>query len=324
MSGAWNLEIDALMTSSPPTAAGAAGGERHGASAVAELPMERINSPEPFFRGFTKTVREIWDYRELLVNLTRKELKVKYKDSMLGFLWSLARPTLHLAIYYVAIGEFLGAGIPDFPIYLFAGLIVWNLFIDILTSATGSIVSNAGLVKKVYFPREILPLSVVGGACVHFVIQLGVLVAAMLVFQHDFITMNLLYLPLGLLAILVMAAALGLLLAAANVYLRDTQHLLEVALLFLFWMSPIVYPVVTVLDRIDGAILAIYLANPLTVSVMAVQRALYGTVYVDGQQVLFDGNLLGRLSIVLVASLALFWLAQRVFARAQGNFAQEL
>jgi ABC-2 type transport system permease protein len=298
--------------------------EQHGGAAVEALPMVRVNPPQPFFRGFLAAVVEIWRYRELLVNLTRKELKVKYKESVLGFVWSMARPAFHLAIYYVAIGKFLGASIPDFPIYLFSGLIAWNMFTDILNNAVGSIVGNGGLIKKVYFPREILPLSVVGGAIVHFFIQLGVLVAAMVVFRHGFVGMNLLYLPPALITLIVLAAALGLALSAANVYLRDTQHLLEVVLLFLFWMSPIVYPITFVLGRLHGALLTLYLANPLTILIMTIQRALYASVYVNGEKVLFSGDLLGRLLIVMAMSFGFLWLSQRIFARAQGNFAQEL
>jgi ABC-2 type transport system permease protein len=296
----------------------------HGADAVETLEFERINPPEPFFRGFGKAVREVWAFRELLLNLTRKELKVKYKDSALGFLWSLARPAFYLCIYYVAIGKFLGASIPAFPIYLFSGLIAWTLFTDILNNAAGSIVGNGPLIKKVYFPREILPLSVVGSALFQFFIQLGVLLVAELLLGHEFWGWNLLYLPVGMLAMLLMATAFGLVLSASNVYLRDTAHLLDVALLFLFWMSPVVYPITFVLGRLHGPMLTLYLANPLTTGVMTVQLALYKSVYVDGQQVLFDGNLDFRLAIVLGASVVAVWLAQRIFARAQGNFAQEL
>lgn len=296
----------------------------HGAHAIEHLPMERVNPPEPFFRGFGRTAREVWTYRELLLNLTRKELKVKYKDSVLGFLWSLARPMVTLAIYYVAIGKFLGAGIPSFPIYLFTGLIAWSLFTDIIASCTGTIVANGGLIKKVYFPREILPLSAVGAALVHFCMQLLVLFAAMLIARYDFFGWNLLLIVPALFVLLLLATGGGLMLSAANVYLRDTQHLIELVLLFLFWMSPIVYPVTYVTERLSGGLLRLYLANPMTNVVMGFQRATYKHIVVDGRQVLFGGDILLRLLVLTAFGLVFLWFGQRVFARAQGNFAQEL
>jgi ABC-2 type transport system permease protein len=298
----------------------------HGAAALDGVPMTRVNAPQPFVRGFGRAVREVWGARELLSQLVRKELKVKYKDSALGFLWSLLRPMLQLAVYYVAIGEFLGAGLPDFAVFLFCGLLAWSLFTDVLGGSTGSIVGNAGLVKKVYFPREVLPLAVVGAALVNFVLQLGVLVGALVLFGHPppgWADVSLL--PLALLALVLFMSAAGLLLAAANVYLRDVQHLLEVALLLWFWMTPIVYPVQTVIAKLEGSpLLMIYLMNPMANVVMGFQRALYGPVQIDGQEQLYTGNLHLRLLLVAAASAALLWLAQRVFARAQGNFAQEL
>src|SRR3989442_1542649 len=102
-------------------------------------PLVRVNAPQPFLWGFVATAREIWQFRELLVNLVRKELKVKYKDSTLGFLWSLARPTFLLAVYYMVFGVFLKSGIPDFAFYLFAGLVAWDLFGAVLGGCTGSI-----------------------------------------------------------------------------------------------------------------------------------------------------------------------------------------
>ena len=106
----------------------------------------------------------MWEYRELLGNLIRKELKVKYKNSALGFLWSLLNPMLYLVVFYVVFTSSSPPSIPYFPIFLLSGLLPWNLFSAGLGGGTGSIVSNAGLVNKVWFPREILPLASIGAA----------------------------------------------------------------------------------------------------------------------------------------------------------------
>ncbi|MDQ1380442.1 MAG: type transport system permease protein, partial [Actinomycetota bacterium] len=113
--------------------------------------------------------------RELLVGMVRNELKIKYKNSVLGFAWSLLNPLLYLVVFYIAFTIILGSGIPAFPIWLLSGLLVWNLFSTGLGAATGSVVANSGLVKKVSFPREILPLAAVGSMLVHFFLQSGVL-----------------------------------------------------------------------------------------------------------------------------------------------------
>src|SRR3954447_22061689 len=107
-------------------------------------------------------LKRIVDRRELLVGMVRNELKIKYKNSVLGFAWSLLNPLLYLVVFYIAFQKILQAGIPNFAIWLLSGLLVWNLFSTGLGGATGSVVGNSALVKKVSFPREILPLAAVG------------------------------------------------------------------------------------------------------------------------------------------------------------------
>ena len=133
-------------------------------------------------------------------------------------------------------------GVPEFVIFFASGLLVWNLFTAALSGATSSVVSNAGIVKKVYFPREILPLAAVGAAIVHYLLQMVVLIGMLVAFQHN-INWSLVWLmPFGLLTLLVFVSALGILFSAINVYSRDMQHLLELILLAWFWLTPVVYP----------------------------------------------------------------------------------
>jgi ABC-2 type transport system permease protein len=295
---------------------------------VAAMPFTRANSREPFFVSPARIVQEIRQHQELLGQLVRRELKVKYKDSALGFLWTLARPLLQLGVYYFAFTIFLGSAIPLFPIFLYSGLIVWNLFTDIVGGSTGSIIGNGGLIKKVWFPREIFPLAVVGAALANFFFQSIILVAALVLAavlgkNLDFST-DLLYAPPALLVCVMFAAALGIFLAAVTVYLRDVEHLVEVLLLLWFWLTPIVY---SVNDAIRGLaeqspwLAQLYLANPMTTVVVAFQRAFYN----EGTDFLYQGEMLwARLGFWLVASAILLYLAQRIFVRLQGNFAQEI
>ncbi len=299
----------------------------HGPAAVHDLPMERVNAPQGFWRGFGPTVGDIWRYRELMVNLVRKDLKVKYKGSFLGFAWSLARPMLLLLIYYIAIGKFLKSPVPDFVVFLFSGLVAWTFFGDVVGGATSAITGNSGLIKKVYFPREILPLAVVGSALVQLVLMLVVLFGVVLLSGRDLALVNLLYLPAAIVPLILFSSGIALLMSAANVYLRDTEHLVEVGLLFWFYMTPILYAFGTVQDRLVSTgvwLEQLFLLNPMSTVVFGFQDAIYQTRYAGGRQLLFDGNLPLRLGILTVVSLAFLWLAQRIFARAQGNFAQEL
>lgn len=290
---------------------------------LSELPWQTSAASRSLFKGTARSLREIFEQRELLFLLVRRELKARYKDSSLGFLWSLLRPLSILVVYYVAIGKFLGAerAIPDFAIYIFTGLTVWQLFQEIVSSSTGSIVGNAGLVRKVYLPREVFPLSTVGSALFTFGTQLLILAAAVLVVGQVPTGSRLWYLPLSLAVILVFGTAFGLALAAINVYLRDVQYLVEISLTILFWASPVVYSWELVHRTIGGTWLeTLYLSNPVTLAVLGMQRA----VWVAGTDEPVPSDLGTRLIISLAVGAVLLWLSQRLFNRLEGNFAQEL
>lgn len=281
--------------------------------------------------GFFSAIRDAWSHRELLDLLIRRELKARYKDSSLGFLWSLIRPLVMLGIYYFAIGKVLGAdrNIPEFAIFVFSGLTLWGLFNEIVTGGTMSILSNAGLIKKVYLPREIFPLASAGSALFNFGVQMVVLIMATIALGQAPLDADLLYAPLAIIVVVVFGTALSLVLSAVNVYLRDVQYLVEVGLLIGFWISPIVYSYGFVVQAISNAGLPnwvgeIYLANPMTMAIVAFQRAFWMAGSAPGSGVLYPGNMSLRLIIMILIGLACVWLAQRVFSRLQGNFAQEI
>jgi ABC-2 type transport system permease protein len=308
---------------------------------LSALPFESVGGRRPHaVTGFFAAIGEVWSHRELLDLLVRRELKAKYKDSALGFAWTLIRPIVMLLIYYFAIGKVLGAerSIPEYAIFVFTGLTIWGLFNEIIGSNTASIVSNAGLIKKVYLPREIFPFAATGSALVNFGAQLIVLFAATIILRQFPWHLGLVYGVASVVEVIVFASAIGLLLSAVNVYLRDIQYLVEVAMLILFWTSPIVYSFSFVRNAIVNAGLPhwieyIYLANPVTIAVLAFQKAIWiagGQPYLPPGQTqpiipaVYPGHLEVWLLGEFVFSLILFWVAQRVFARLQGNFAQEI
>jgi ABC-2 type transport system permease protein len=289
-------------------------------------------------------LKDLWLNRDLLMLLVRTELKVKYKDSALGYAWSMLNPAMVLAIYYVVFKIISRNHQPNFAIWLFAGLIAWNLFNGSALGATGVVVGKAGIVKKVAFPRELLALSVVGVNLVLFGIQVVVLLLAMVIFgiAPDFTFVAIL--PLALLAMLVFTGALSVFLSAVNVYLRDTAHLAEVLLMAWFWFTSIVYTYGTIfLSGHDKAhpslkwIQYVYLLNPMTPVVMTFQRAIYGRTqysYLNAgstKPTIYHvlptwsvGVYAAMMGIVLVVSIGLFLLALIVFGRLEGNFAEEL
>jgi ABC-2 type transport system permease protein len=292
--------------------------------------ITRVVSPTISVR---QRLREIWLSRELLVYLVRTEIKVKYKNSVLGLVWSMVAPAMTLAIYFFVFQVVLGNKMPDFVIFLFAGLLIWNLFSLGVLTGTGVVVNNAGIVKKVSFPREILALAAVGSACVFFFFQAIVMVIFMIVLNSS---PDWSYIPLLLLALvtgIVLASAIAILLSSINVYLRDTQHLIEVVLTAWFWACPIVYAYQQNIAAKLGpkGLTWIYFLNPVTPLVLTFQRTIYArispkvgtTVYhvlpPKGWEWYFTLDM-----AVLGLSVVFFFVALAVFGRLEGNFAEEL
>ena len=297
-------------------------------ASLADLPLVTVGPDPGFVGGLRSSVRGVLQYREMLGLLVRREVKARYKDSSLGFLWSLLRPLTTLIVYYVAIGKFLGAerNIPEFAIYLFSGLTIWLLFQEIVSAGTGAIVGNAGLIKKVYLPREVFPLAATGSSLFNYATQLAILLAAVVL--TGFPTgQRWLYAPMSLLIVLTWGLGLALMLSALNVYLRDVQYLVEIVLMTMFWASPVVYPWKFVADTLPGWAEQLYLANPVTAAVLGMQKTFWvagdyaGT---DGGQALFPADHLTRMGIMVIVGLVLIVVGQRIFARLQADFAQEL
>ena len=269
------------------------------------------------------SLRDVFAHREVLSLLIRRDLKARYKDSALGMFWVLIKPLIQLAIYYVAIGLFLGAsrGIPNFAIYIFTGLTIYGLFSEIVSGGTQSINQNGGLIKKVYLPREIFPIASTGSALINSGVQFGLLIAAsMLSGAFNFSSEALFILP-SILIIVVYALALGILLSAVNVYLRDMQYLVEVFLMIFMWASPIIYSWAMVAKIMGpGILLEIYTNNPITLAVMGMQRGFWQ----GNDDTAYPDFMLMRMGIAFVVGLILLVACQRAFNRLEGDFAQSL
>ena len=279
--------------------------------------VEWSRRPNPFQR-----LAAVWRYRELLRNLVRKELKVKYKNSVLGFVWTMLNPTLYLIVFTIVFEKLLDSRVPYFAVFFLSGLLAWNLFAAAVSGATGSIVGNASLVQKVWFPREILPFAAVGASVMHFLFQACVLLSALIIFGRAPDWKLLPLVPVALVVVLLVASGLGVLLSAANVYLRDVQHLLELALLAWFWMSAIVYPF-RLIDEKLGENAWIALLNPVIPVVITFQKAIYNPVD-DTVPTYGAGWYLSVLAVTGAAAFLFLLFALYVFGRLEDNFSEEI
>jgi len=222
-------------------------------------------------------LKDLWQHRELQYNMVVKELKVKYKRSVLGFLWSFMNPLIMLAVFSLVFKLLIQQQMSWFVVYLMSGLLPWLFFVNSLMQSVGSVVNNPGLVKKVYFPREVLPLGAVGANLFHFCMQMIVLFVFLLAIRWHF-SIYLVLFPAVLLLQLVFTTGLALFISAANVYLRDVQHFVEIATMAWFWLTPIVYPIGIVIDKV-GSLLGLYMMNPMTSIVLLWQYIIYNPNY---------------------------------------------
>jgi ABC-2 type transport system permease protein len=291
---------------------------------LAQQELVMVGSGANKGRGTWESIREILAHREMLALLVRRDLKSRYKDSALGFVWTLIRPLTQLFIYYVVIGKFLSAerGIPEFAIYVFTGLTAYGLFSEVIGGGTASIVGNSGLIKKIYLPREVFPLASVGSALFNFLIQFVIILVATAALGSFPATPDFIYFIPSFLVLLVYSTAFGLLLSAVNVYLRDVQYLVEVILLLALWASPVVYSWSMVKGILGGGLaLQIYTNNPITLGVLGFQRSLW----LGGQGVAeYPSDLMMRLGVAFFIGVVLLLIFHRIFTRIQGNFAQAL
>lgn len=272
-------------------------------------------------------LREIFARRDLLWLLVRRDLQARYRDSFLGFLWTLIKPIIMFLMYFIVLGQFLNAakGIPEFAIYLFSGLTLYGFFSEMVFGSTSSILANSGLVKKIYLPREVFPLASIGAAGFMFLVQTVVLLVAAVVLQALPSPVQMLWFFPSVLLMLVYGLALGLLLSALNVYLRDVQYLTDVVMMLAMWGSPIVYSWTMVRSAIHQLglpewVLDVYTNNPITLGVLGFHRAFWGA----GTPADYPDHLGMRMLIAGIVGVVLAVIAHRVFTRLQGNFAQEL
>ncbi|RLQ81585.1 ABC transporter permease [Mycetocola zhadangensis] len=262
--------------------------------------------------------------RYLLSLLIRKEVQIRYRGSILGWLWSYVKPAAQFLVFFLALGVFLqlNGSIENYPIYLFSGLIVINLFNEAFGNSTRSLVDNGALIKKIYLPRELFPVSSTIVALVNFLPQLVILIVVCLVIGWDPTIPQLGGTLLGIAIITTLAIGLGMLFGAANVSFRDSQNFVDLIIMVATWASPVLYQWTQVAKIVPDWVFFIYQVNPLTAAVNLLHAGFwYPTT--EGRGLLAPNLwLFGLLGLAI--SLAVLTIGQLVFRRLEGRFAQDL
>lgn len=253
--------------------------------------------------------KNLYQYRELLKTNVKKEIRGKYKGSFLGVLWSFLNPLLMVLVYALVFSVILKQDIPNYVIFLIVGVIPWNFFTTVIMQGTNCIWINGGIIKKVYFPREILPVSVVLAGLVNFLISC-VIIFIFILFSGMGFSIHLIWLPL--IAILQTLFSLGLLfiLSAVDVYVRDVEYLMNFLISLLFYATPIVYTV----DLFPESVRWILYLNPMTHFIDAYRSIFY---YQTAPSLM---------SILYISLFAVFFLVfgYMIFRKLEKGFAEEV
>lgn len=256
-----------------------------------------------------KVFKNLYNYRELLKTNVKKEIRGKYKNSFLGVLWSFLNPLLQIAVYAIVFPLILRNTQENYVIFLCCGLIPWAFFSTAITRAAFTMVENGNILKKVYFPREILPISIVTSECVNFLIS-TLIIIGFVVFGGLGITKYVIFYPIVLIAQYLLLIAISLVVSSISVYVRDLQHLIGVALQLLFYATPIVYAADTIPENFKW----ILNLNPMTYIINGYRDIFYNQQMIDLQP----------LFILIGVSIVACVVGYLIFNKLQKGFAEQL
>jgi lipopolysaccharide transport system permease protein len=221
----------------------------------AEASSEAMTDRTAEVPSIRRTLSGLRHYRHLLRNLVLKDLKLKYRGSVIGFVWSLANPLLMVIIYTIAFTRIIKVGSEGFVFYLMLGLLAWTFFATSVGMATGAIADNGGLVKAVWFPRAILPAATVLFNLVQYLLTVLVFIPLLLAYYRIPLASSMLLFPVFVVLQALFTIGVALVLATGTAFFRDIRHLVEVGLAALFWGTPILYELSRVPDPLRGLIL---------------------------------------------------------------------
>ncbi len=258
----------------------------------------------------SKLFKDIYDYREMIFSLVRRDLRGRYKGTVLGFLWTFVNPLLQLLVYTLVFSYILRMGIDSYYIFLIVALVPWIFFSGTINGGCEVILGASNMVKKIYFPREVLPLAYTLSSFVNMLFSFIVVFAILLFSGQGINFVALLYLPLIMLIEFILALGMALLFSAMTVYLRDLQHILGIVMMAWQFLTPIMYSEDMVPENLRG----VWRLNPMTSVITAYRDILYYK-QVPHINTLTEAAVLGILLLVI---------GELVFRRLQRNFAEEL
>ena len=285
------------------------------------LPSLTRQAPVRFLPATLNVLRETWAYRDLLRNLVVRDLKTRYKRSVLGFAWSFLNPLFMVMIFTVVFTVIARAqNVPNYPLFALCGLLAWNFLAGSVSGAARSIVGNAHLIDKVYFPRELLPISVVFSNLINFILSLIVFFVLLLLFRVP-LSWWVLSLPIIIAVQFVLVVGLALIVAALNVFYRDVEHVLDVGLLAWFFLTPIFWELELLPNKLplpwgDGGIdiwLLEYRLNPMASLVTDYRYIL-----------LYDYGIIRHTVVPLAIGLVCLVVGWYFFRRNAHRFAEEI
>ncbi len=279
--------------------------------------------------GVMSKARELWFYRELIRNLVLRDLRVRYKGSALGYLWTQLAPLLLMLVFWFVFSVFFQSGIAMFAVFLIVGLLVWNYCAESVSGGTRSIIDNSNLIKKVFFPREVLPLVNVFSGLLNYILSLPTMLLVMAVVQLLYsplqgslnFSWTMAYLPILLIIQTIFLAGVTLFTSSLAVFFRDAVHLIGIIIQFWFFLTPVLYS----LDAIDATIARIIRwVNPMASLVDFYREILYGNTVADGLIPTPGLPALTSVLRVLITSIIVLALGYWFFQRNSGRFGEEI
>lgn len=257
-----------------------------------------------------KKMKELYDYREMIYSLVRKELRGRYKSSILGFLWTFINPLCQIIIYTIVFSNIFRMNVDKYYIFLTVVMIPWVFFTSSITGGAVSIVNQQDLIKKIYFPREVLPISYVTSCFVNMLLSFVVVFGMLLVTGWGVNLRALIYLPLVMLVEYVLCLGFTMIISACTVYVRDLEHIMGVLMMAWIYLTPVMYD----MEYIPENLMPIFMMNPMTPVAIAYREILYY------KQVPELSNLMLSIGVGVVSLV----LGSIIFAKLQKNFVEEL
>lgn len=218
-----------------------------------------------------QTIKELYDYREMIISLVRKDLKGRYKGSVLGFLWTFINPLLQLIVYTVVFQYILKNPTPQYYIHLFVALVPWIFFSSALTTGSKAILGQANMIKKIYFPREVMPIAYSTSSFINMLLSFIIIFVVVFFSGRELSVKAFLYLPFIMITQYILVTGVTFITSSLTVYLRDLEHIMGVLNMALMYLTPVVYGIEYIPEKMRG----IYMINPMSSIVVCYRDILY-------------------------------------------------